>query len=122
MIKSEVLRNVVSTAAVGCLLPDANHVNGDMNDYEYTSDSEKKDGQWELKKGFMNMRKIYHEPWIKHQKITFDEQKNNTNPMYMRMNGDTKKPIRNELTEAPSFISVRVIVLVVACGCKGNCM
>ena len=70
-----------------------------MHNYESTRGSEKKDDQWELKKIFMNARQIYHESWMKHQNIAFEEQKGKINPMYMRVNGDTKKPIRNELIE-----------------------
>ena len=54
---------------------------------------------WESKKRFINTRQTYHESWIKHQKCTFEEQKEITNPVYMRMNGDVKRLIQNELSD-----------------------
>ena len=70
-----------------------------MNDNASRRNGENKDDQWELKKRFMNMRQSYHESWKNRQKSTFDEQKGNINPMYMRMNGDTKKLTQNGLIE-----------------------
>ena len=99
MNKYEALRDVVSTAAVGCLLPDLTNVSEGMNYNAVRRDNGNKDGQWELKKRFMNTRQICHKLWIKYQKSTLEEQKEHINPMYMRVNGDTKKLTQNELVE-----------------------
>ena len=87
--KPEALRDVISTAAVGCLLPDLTNMSDDMNVDEVTVAEGNKDDAWELKKRFMNTRQIYHESWLKHQKATYEEYKEDCNPMFMRMLGDT---------------------------------
>ena len=94
--KSEALRDVVSAAALGCLLPDLSDECDDTRTKDMSNDDGYKDDVWESKKRFMNTRQQYHESWIKHQKCTYEEQKETLNPMYIRMNGDTKKLIQNE--------------------------
>ena len=96
--KSESLRDLVATAAVGCLLPNLSSFEDDMFVYGDRGNEGNKDEAWELKKRFMNTRQIYHESWVKHQKATYDEYKENSNPTYSRMQGDLKKLVQNELS------------------------
>ena len=95
--KSEALRDLMSSVAVGCLLPERTCSNGGLMNVQSSLNEGNKDDQWELKKQFLNMRQNYHESWIKHQKNTFEEQKCAITPMYVGMNCDTKKMVQNEM-------------------------
>ena len=55
-----------------------------------------------IEKRFMNTRQIYHESWVKHQRVTYDEYKEDCSPTYIRMQGDVKKLIQNELSKENS--------------------